>query len=367
MEWNTKRIEEVLPQMMSQIKQLQPSKTKAEDKYIWQPLATGIYSTKSGYYAAASQMPCDTPQSSDFSWIKDVWNGKFSPKMRVFIWSVIQKALPFGQNLQTRGINSEAVCVRCKEQETACHTFFHCPFAKEVWSKIPIQGMVHLATEDDFKDVLVAFRSVICLPPSGITNSILPWICWSIWKARNILIFENRTLSPVETATNGIRLAREWNLAQPVKEGKNPSRTSIPTGEHRSNAELQASPICKSDAAWNNQTKKAGLAWIINGPDNKRITQGIEVKEYVFSPLIAEALALRAAISTAVNLDLSGLRVFSDNITLIRAINNDMQAKEIYGIVNDIQRIASAFVAISFSHLNRKNNVEADCLAKQAL
>lgn len=115
MEWNTKRIEEVLTHLLSQIKQLQPSRAKAEDKYIWQPLATGIYSTKSGYHAAASQTPCDTPQSSDFSWIKDVWNGKFSPKMRVFIWSIIQKALPFGQNLQIRGINSEAMCVRCKE------------------------------------------------------------------------------------------------------------------------------------------------------------------------------------------------------------------------------------------------------------
>jgi len=100
MEWNTKRIEELLPQLLPQIKQLQPSRSKAEDKYVWQlPLSTGVYSTKSGYNAVASQNPCDTSQSLEFNWIKDVWNGKFTLKMRVFIWSIIQKALSFGENL----------------------------------------------------------------------------------------------------------------------------------------------------------------------------------------------------------------------------------------------------------------------------
>ncbi|WZZ57030.1 hypothetical protein YC2023_057137 [Brassica napus] len=41
-----------------------------------------------------------------------------------------------------------------------------------------------------------------------------------------------------------------------------------------------------------------------------------------------------------------------------------MQVKEIFGIVNDIQRISSVFVKISFSHLSRSLNVEADRLAK---
>lgn len=34
-------------------------------------------------------------------------------------------------------------------------------------------------------------------------------------------------------------------------------------------------------------------------------------------------------------------KIRMDNLTLIRTINNDLQAKEIYGIVHDIQKIAS--------------------------
>lgn len=170
-----------------------------------------------------------------------------------------------------------------------------------------------------------------------------------------------------EVATFGIKTAREWNQAQePTKmmithEKKLQKRAPI------NNIDWNGAVTCKSDAAWNKQTKKAGLAWIITGTRNNIIEQKATIKEDVNSPLIAEALALRSAISTAVNLDLTKMRVFSDNQTLIRAINGDMQAKEIYGIVHDIHQITSAFIAISFSHLPREKNIDADRLAKRAL
>ena len=89
--------------------------------------------------------------------------------------------------------------------------------------------------------------------------------------------------------------------------------------------------------------------------------------ESITSPLVAEAIALRSGLLSAVELEHQKLNAFSDNLTLIRAINNDLQVKEIFGIVKDIQRISSAFVEISFSHLSRSLNVEADRLAKLSL
>ena len=72
-----------------------------------------------------------------FDWVKDIWSSHCSPKMKVFTWSIIQRALPLGENLQSRGIQTQAMCIRCKEKETAKHIFFECPFAKEVWKRIP--------------------------------------------------------------------------------------------------------------------------------------------------------------------------------------------------------------------------------------
>ena len=61
---------------------------------------------------------------------------------------------------------------------------------------------------------------------------------------------------------------------------------------------------------------------------------------------------------------ISDLQMLSDNSTLVRTINNDMQSSEIYGIVKDIQQISYAVVDITFSYVSCSFNGEADALAK---
>ena len=82
---------------------------------------------------------------------------------------------------------------------------------------------------------------------------------------------------------------------------------------------------------------------------------------------MAEALAIRSAITMAVELEIPDLKVFSDSSTLIRAINTTMQDKEIYGIITDIHQLSFAFNSISFTFLPRAQNQEADELAKRTL
>ncbi|KAF2582971.1 hypothetical protein F2Q68_00003665 [Brassica cretica] len=188
----------------------------------------------------------------------------------------------------------------------------------------------------------------------------------SLWTARNTLLFEDRHISYEEIATNGIRLAREWGLAQrPKEKGSKPLPGSVlhKAGQH---ADPQT-PICRSDATWDKSSNKAGLAWIISEAQNNIKKQGSTTQEFVVSPLVAEALALRLGIITVVNLDLPKIKMLSDNQTLIRAMKNDIQIKEIYGIIKDIQQILTVFVDISFCFLPRLENVQADCLAKQTL
>ena len=366
LQWNKERIKEFLPLLSDKIQCLQPSKTGAEDSFIWLPTKSGEYSTKSGYASVTlgTRSPQEPPNGC-FEWIKDVWSTSCSQKMKVFMWSVIQKALPFGENLQSRGIQAQALCPRCNETESAMHIFFECSFAREVWKMIPLHKEVPLATQTDFKDAIVAFRKIISLPPSGITGTILPWVCWVLWTARNTLIFEGRTLSQQEVTTKAIRSAREWNLAQDHKEKTN---QSIPeSGVGRRSPIQNQTVICKSDAAWEKNTNRGGLGWIISDRTGAIVKKRSTIQDHVSSPIVAEALALRLGLIAAVNLNLTSIRMISDNQTLIRAINNDTQAKEIYGIVHDIQQISSVFVDISFSHLSRKNFVEVDLLAKSTL
>lgn len=66
---------------------------------------------------------------------------------------------------------------------------------------------------------------------------------------------------------------------------------------------------------------------------------------------MVEALACRSSLNNAISLGLRSLRVFSDNQMLIRAINDGILDKEIFGIVADIMNISESFVSISLAFI----------------
>ena len=208
LKWNTKRITELLPNVDQEIQSLHPSEAGIEDTYVWQSLTSGVYTTSSGYQATTSYgEPYAHPRG--INWWTDVWSIRASPKLKVFLWSVMQNALPTGDNLQRRNINQNVSCHRCGQHETSLHLFFQCSFSQNVWSLIPLTPAVHTAALQNIEEGILLFRKITCLPPTGITESILPWVCWVIWTARNQLIFEDRGSSAVEVATKSLALARE--------------------------------------------------------------------------------------------------------------------------------------------------------------
>ncbi|KAL0795714.1 hypothetical protein Bca101_067091 [Brassica carinata] len=222
---------------------------------------------------------------------EEIWRDSCSPKMRMFLWTAAQNALPVGANLQQRGIQPD--------------------------------------------------------------------------ETRNTLLFEE-TPSVEEVASKALRLAQEWTLAQGLKQ-QSYKPAEKQNEEMRNRIDQSAYTICKTDASWEKHSKRAGLAWIITAPTGTTISKESIIQTSVNSPLIAEALALRSGLLTAVAKGITNLLMLTDNSTFVRAINNDMKSPEIYVIAKDIQFISSDFVDIVFRHLSRSLNGEADALAKATL
>ncbi|WZZ58906.1 hypothetical protein YC2023_059013 [Brassica napus] len=84
-------------------------------------------------------------------------------------------------------------------------------------------------------------------------------------------------------------------------------------------------------------------------------------------PLVAESIALLNGIEKALHSGINSVTIFSDCSMLVRAINSKSQIKEIYGILQDIDRLSSLFASTHFQHITRSQNKEADLLAKHAL
>ena len=75
-------------------------------------------------------------------------------------------------------------CVLCNDlvEESLSHLFIHCPFAVSCWNRLQVQVNHQL---DSFQN-LEMFRRQLHVP---FFTEIIIIMCWTIWKARNGLIF----------------------------------------------------------------------------------------------------------------------------------------------------------------------------------
>lgn len=90
-------------------------------------------------------------------------------------------------------------------------------------------------------------------------------------------------------------------------------------------------------------------------------------RRHVAAPIVAEALAVKAALIDAVTNDFSQLNVFSDSKSLINLLNSSVSTVLLQSVMFDIRALCCGFESISFFFVPRLGNVVADTLAKYAL
>ncbi|KAG2329702.1 hypothetical protein Bca52824_000882 [Brassica carinata] len=321
--WDKERVLCILPNEAPDILCIRPSKTGAEDAYCWIPTKNGDYTTKSGYYIAMNQMKepeAVTTNAPRCDWMTDIWQLPISPKISVFLWKVVRGALLLGDHLETRGLIATTKCPFCDMRETADHLFLACQFSTSVWAIAPIQNADMLSKTPELTIALKASKTLKNLPPTEfISGSMFPWIVWMIWQRRNQRIFENRIFDAGDTITKAISDTRKWQSAQ-----------------------LESKPLTMDHS---------GLARIFTDPTDQILHQGNAIEEWVSSPLVAEALAIREALFQAQAHGYTNIELKSDAQTIIRDIHN-------------LSCYLSSSIFLHFPHLD---NIAADSLAKRAL
>ncbi|KAG5390187.1 hypothetical protein IGI04_031728 [Brassica rapa subsp. trilocularis] len=144
-------------------------------------------------------------------------------------------------------------------------------FCSQSVAERSISQTVHIAVDSnkDFEQIMLLFR-----------NLVIPWICWPLWRDRNLLISENRNLSPKEAATKGLALAREWSWENQQKLMKN---KPLPDLSRKISLRQANEPeiVCKSDASWDKTLKKYGLAWIFSVIDTSETRQGYTTMDFL--------------------------------------------------------------------------------------
>lgn len=312
-DWNLSLIKETLPQYEEAIFKLVPSSFPLDDEIVWLPNASGVYSTKAGYALAKL---CNGSPSADFNWKKCIWQIQSSPKIKHFLWKSNSGALPVGANLERRGISVSPACKRCRGHETELHVLFQCPFAVKVWDLLPCILKPTASSIFSMADLLRESRRMISLPPVGLGDTPLyPWILWILWTNRNKFLFEDKVFSAEASVLKALQDARAWKAAQAHMETASLPRSVVPILNVPINNSYTWSVF--SDAAWDPSSGKCGLGWILYDAKNSIVESSSSHWRLVSSALVAEALAVKAALTAAVSSHVLSLNVFSDSKTLV--------------------------------------------------
>ncbi|KAL0857263.1 hypothetical protein Bca101_062417 [Brassica carinata] len=299
-----------------------PSSLKMKDERVWLLDKSGQYSTKTGYAAAKLNM---VGKHQEFNWRKSVWNVACSPKIRQFLWKMMHNALAVGESLLERGMQVDGRCKRCGGSESVLHVMFHCPFARRIWESCPALSVPPASLISSVEDLLKAGTRMVNLPPVGLSVPLYPWILWVLWTSRNQLRFEDKSFSESEVLAKAIWSAREWqnaNISYKIN-SDSPKDCQRKEASKTTTTSLQANNdivSCFSDAAWNSSTSAGGMGSICLQPDGSTLVQGSSSSEVVTSVLMAEALALKAAMEAAISLEVKDLICFSDSKSLVSLI-----------------------------------------------
>ncbi|KAF7818736.1 reverse transcriptase [Senna tora] len=170
------------------------------DSISWKFTSSGEFSLKTAYALACSSIDpilneTNNVHALDLRWI---WKLQCYPKMKMFIWQCIRKALPLKTSICARGVVINIVCPLCASGvESFVHLFVECLAVKEVWTALnihPLSWSRDQCVSKWIKDH-ASRKDIISMDISYGATFIFG--LWEIWLGRNALVFENKAFNPI--------------------------------------------------------------------------------------------------------------------------------------------------------------------------
>ena len=157
------------------------------DQIVWAP-SGGSYNTSQAYKILFSRMHSSSGQQGLWNVI---WKLKTPPKVSIFIWKLNWEVLPTTYFLSSKIKDFSPLCPWCGQtNETLKHLFWDCVVATWAWQFIELWWSIKHSTLFKFGFCLLYILKLY--KPKYVRQiwQIVVTAClWSIWLARNDLIF----------------------------------------------------------------------------------------------------------------------------------------------------------------------------------
>ncbi|XP_019168955.1 PREDICTED: uncharacterized protein LOC109164864 [Ipomoea nil] len=354
--WDLTEVQDYLPDSVTNsIRAIPIALTESpHDAISWPHSGTGSFTLKSGFNFIAGQETIE----EDLSW---VWHVKCTEKVKLFIWKITQNGLLTNSERSRRGLSTDAICQRCDGvDESLDHIFRRCDFALDCWanSQAPASFNATAFTPLSLwiKDNCDMMRNAT---NQGSWTTIFPYLLWSIWRARNDIIFNNRMVQVTET------------VLRAKKEASEAERLLIKHGGIMLGRQLWISwkapseGWCKlnTDGARKAATGLASAGGVLRDHEGAWLT-GFTSKIGITSSFIAELWGLREGLKMARSWGVHWLTLEVDSEAVLNAVLGDNESRpEANTIIGDCKAFMRMFERCLITHTLREGNRCADALA----
>jgi ribonuclease HI len=261
-----------------------------------------------------------------------------------------------------RHIPALPLCVYRSREETAAHTLLFCQYAKEVWEEVKITSGIQLqrASFTEPKYWVFDFLS----RSSDRQNTALAVVTWHLWITQNGVKNGEPMRHPHSVAEQCKAYIEmiELHLYKP-----DPSTSRETISMPRWSPPPEGMVKIHVDAALFPSSRRMGIGVVIRSHRGDCLLSCSELVQEVMTPEVAEALALRHAVSLAGDEGFDNVVIASDCLSLVQRINSSTVDRSQVGVlVQDIKARSSSFAAVSFIHVYRNCNEAAHTLARSA-
>ena len=114
-EWNMEMVREILTwNDADMVSKIPLSKKCMSNRLIWSESITGEFKVKSAYYVARRCLGKHEIHKVDKKKVwRKIWSAKVAPKVKLFVWRVVQKIIPTKTRLQQKGVSGDSNCAMC--------------------------------------------------------------------------------------------------------------------------------------------------------------------------------------------------------------------------------------------------------------
>uniref|UniRef100_A0A803NG12 Uncharacterized protein n=1 Tax=Cannabis sativa TaxID=3483 RepID=A0A803NG12_CANSA len=329
--------------------------------WAWIGEKTGHFSVKSAYKLLQTQKS-NRLRDNNFGFWRKLWHLKIPPKVKNFMWRAVSDVLPTCLQLVSKGASVSPMCLVCHHTaETATHILLNCPFA------LACRQNADLVPYANFVGTIEHFLHLVFTGFNDDISCCVVMLCWSLWKARNTLVWDKKASSPPQVVSSAWTILDHWLKAQDKMSLLSPSMLDVGNNFEHWTKPVDNTIKINVDGATFENVNAYGYSIVARDSEGNVIDFVAKYFHGSFSTEVVEALGVKEALSWLKDKGWNMVEVETDSLLTVQSIFNQQHMTSVFGlIIYDCKSFLSSLPNVSLCFVKRSANKIAHYVARRS-